>query len=424
MIAGFGLAQFVQYRLGHGRREFLRGQAIASADHAGQIAAVAQGKGFAQGVDDIAMQRFAAGAGMLGAVQHGDGADGGGQHRQKVLGGKRQAQPNLNDADLFAARLQRLHGLAHGVGRRAHDHDHPLGLGMTEVVEQPVVAAGQFAETVHGRLDNAGQRRVEGVDGFTTLEKHVRVLRGAANAGMVRVQGPGAMRPHRILVDHGAEMGILDQAQLVHLMGGAEAIEEMHERNTPRQRGRLGNQRQVMGFLHGGRSQLGEPGAAHRRDIGMIAEDRQTLGGQRPGRDMKHRRRQLAGDLVHVGDHEQQALRGREGRRQGAGLQRAMHRAGGAGLALHFHHLRHFAPQVGLAGGGPLVCQFRHGRGGRDRIDRADFVDAIGGVGDGLVAVEGDVMGGAHDWVSGSGIISMAWQGHCSKHTAQPVQRS
>ena len=24
----------------------------------------------------------------------------------------------------------------------------------------------------------------------------------------------------------------------------------------------------------------------------------------------------------------------------------------------------------------------------------------------------------------GSGIISMAWQGHCSKHTAQPVQRS
>ncbi len=41
--------------------------------------------------------------------------------------------------------------------------------------------------------------------------------------------------------------------------------------------------------------------------------------------DVEDRRRQLAGDLVHVGDHQQQALRRREGRRQRAGLQRAVH---------------------------------------------------------------------------------------------------
>ena len=43
----------------------------------------------------------------------------------------------------------------------------------------------------------------------------------------------------------------------------------------------------------------------------------------------------LAGDLVHVGDHQQQALGGGVGGGQGAGGQRAVHRAGGAGLGLH-----------------------------------------------------------------------------------------
>ena len=57
---------------------------------------------------------------------------------------------------------------------------------------------------------------------------------------------------------------------------------------------------------------------------------------------------QLAGDLVHVGDHQQQALRRREGRRQRAGLQRAVNGAGRAAFALHLDHRRDGAPDVGL----------------------------------------------------------------------------
>ncbi len=45
--------------------------------------------------------------------------------------------------------------------------------------------------------------------------------------------------------------------------------------------------------------------------------------------------RQLARDLVHVRQHQQQALRRGEGRRQRAGLERPVDRAGGAALALH-----------------------------------------------------------------------------------------
>ena len=81
-------------------------------------------------------------------------------------------------------------------------------------------------------------------------------------------------------------------------------------------------------------------------DVGVVAEDRQRVGGQRARRDVDDERRQLAGDLVHVGDHQQQALRGREGRGQRAGLQRAVDGAGGAAFGLHLDHLRDRAPDV------------------------------------------------------------------------------
>ena len=59
-------------------------------------------------------------------------------------------------------------------------------------------------------------------------------------------------------------------------------------------------------------------------------------------------RGQLAGDLVHVGDHQQQALRRGEGGGERAGLQRAVEGAGGAAFALHLDHRRHGAPDVRL----------------------------------------------------------------------------
>ena len=61
-----------------------------------------------------------------------------------------------------------------------------------------------------------------------------------------------------------------------------------------------------------------------------------------------HERRQLARDLVHVGDHQQQALRRREGGRERARLQRAVDRAGRARLRLHLDHLGDAPQRFGL----------------------------------------------------------------------------
>ena len=120
----------------------------------------------------------------------------------------------------------------------------------------------------------------------------------------------------------------------------------------------------------------------------MVAEDRQGMGRHGARRHMEDRRRQFAGDLVHVGNHEEQALRGREGRGQRPGLQGAMHGAGGAALGLQLDNPRHGAPDVGPALRRPFVGEFAHAGGRRDRINGDDFGNAVGHVGDGFIAVD------------------------------------
>ena len=85
------------------------------------------------------------------------------------------------------------------------------------------------------------------------------------------------------------------------------------------------------------------------------------MGEQGPGGDVEHPRSISPAILAHVGDHQQQALGGRVGGGQGAGLEGAVDHCGGAALGLHLHHLHRLAEEVLLSVGGPLVHVFRHG---------------------------------------------------------------
>ena len=218
-----------------------------------------------------------------------------------------------------------------------------------------------------------------------------------------------------------------EQRQLVELVRGAEPVEEMQERDARLERRGLRDQRRVVRLLHRAGGQQRKAGRARRHHVGMVAEDRQRLRRERARRDVEDRRGQLAGDLEHVGQHQHQALRGREGRRQRARLQRAVHGAGGAAFALHLLHDRDVAPDVGRALRRPLVGELGHGRGRGDRVDRAHLVDAVGDVRDRGVAVHRVALSGciAVPLVSGRfGDHLDGVAGALSKQTAQPVQRS
>ena len=119
-------------------------------------------------------------------------------------------------------------------------------------------------------------------------------------------------------------------------MGSSEAVEEVHERNPGCQGGFLGDKGEVHDFLHRVGAEHGEAGLADGHDVTVIAKNGKTLAGQGAGGDVEDRTCQFAGDLVHIGDHQQKALGSRKGGGQSAGGQSAVHGAGSAAFGLKF----------------------------------------------------------------------------------------
>ncbi len=66
-----GLLELVVDTLDHGRREFLGGEAIASANHLGHGSEGQRGGILGQHGDDVLIKRLASGTGLLGAVENG-----------------------------------------------------------------------------------------------------------------------------------------------------------------------------------------------------------------------------------------------------------------------------------------------------------------------------------------------------------------
>ena len=268
---------------------------------------------------------------------------------------------------------------------------------MAAVAEQTVRAAGERGHAIHRALHDVGHAGVVRVRRLARLEERVGVVGRAADDRPLRRQGARPVRAHQVVVDRGPDLLVRNERDRVLLVRRAEAVEEEEHRHARFERGHLRDQRQIVRFLHGRRGQHREADHARAHHVRVIAEDRQRLRRERSRRDVKDAGRQLARDLVHVGQHQQQSLRRRERRREGAALQRAVHGAGGAAFRLHLLDDRNLSPDVLEAPGRPGVGQLRHRRRGRDREDGEDLVDAIRDVGCSRVAVHDDRLRGHAD---------------------------
>ena len=315
------------------------------------------------------------------------------ERREERLEIKGEKQPDGEDADLLAVRPEPVDGLGDRLDRATHRDDHALGLRVPVILEQMIRPARDGGKPVHDRLHHAGQVLIEPVHRLTTLKINIGILRRAAQGRPVRRHGPGPKRRDVRLVDDGAQVVVRERGNLGHLVRGAEPVEEMDERHPGAVAGGMGDQREVVRFLSAVAAQQSAPRGPAGHHILVVAEDGKSLRRQGAGADMHRERQQFAGDLVEVGDHQQEPLRSREGRRQRPAEQTAVHGAGHPALGLHLHDARHLAPEIGPAGGRPLVELLGHRRGGRDRVDRDQFIEAIGDGGHGLVGIARDEAG-------------------------------
>ena len=302
---------------------------------------------------------------------------------------ERPVQVDSQQADLLPFAVQVVDGFLDDVAGRTHRHDDAVGVRRAVVVEQMILTAGQFLDFAHVGLDDLRDRVIVGVGDFALLEVNVRVLRGSPNHRVIRVQRPAAECVQGILVDQTGQFVVFDDLDFLGLMRGPETVEEVHERNPALDRRQMRYRGQVHNLLDAAFGKHGETGLARRHDVLMIAEDAQRVGRHCAGADVEHARQQFAGDFIHVGNHEQQTLGSGEGRRQGAGLQGTVHRAGGAAFRLHLRDPHGLPEDVLPALGAPFIHMLSHGGGRSNREYRRDIGESVGNVSRRVVPVHG-----------------------------------
>ena len=363
-------------------RGVLRAQAVAAADD-GDTRAALNG----ERVQNVHVQRLADAARLLRAIEHGDLLHRLGKRRYELARHERTVQAHLHKAHLLAVGVEVVDDLLGHVAERAHGNDHAVGVGRAVVVEQLVVGAELGVDLVHIVLHDGRKLVVEGVARLAVLEEDVAVLVRATHGGALRVERVVAERLHRVHVAHIGKIGIIPACDLLDLMRSAEAVEEVQKRDATLDGRQVRHRSQVHDFLHVALGEHGEAGLAAGHDVGVVAEDVERVGGNATRGDVEHARQALASDLVHVRDHEQQALGRRVGRREGAGAKGAVDGAGGASLRLHLDHIDGGAKDVLQTLRGPLIDVVGHRAGRRDRVDARHLGVGVRDPSSSLVAV-------------------------------------
>ena len=339
--------------------------------------------------DNVHVEGLAEGAGLLGAVENGDLLGGCRDGRDQLVGTERTIQTDLDDTDLLAVRVHVVDDFLCHIADGAHGDDDAVGIGRAIVVEELIVGAELFVDLAHVLLNDCGQVVIELVAGLTVLEEDIAVFVRAAHGRMLGVQRVLTEGRDSLHVAHFLEVGIVPDSDLLDLVGGTEAVEEVQERNLSFDRGQMRDGRQIHDFLRVRLAQHGKAGLTAGHHVGVVAEDVQSVRRDGTCRNVEHAGQLLGGDLVHVRDHQQKPLRRRVGGGQSAGAEGAMHCAGCAGLRLHLDDLDGGAEDVLEPGSRPLVNQVCHGGRRRDGVNARDFCKRIGYMSRSIVAVHG-----------------------------------
>ena len=365
-----------------GGRRVLAAQTVTAADHLDVGLTGVRERGH-----HVEIKRLAQGAGLLRAVQHRKLLAGLGDRRNQLVRAERTVQAHLHQAHLLALRAQIVDDLLRHVADGAHRDDHAVGVGRAVVVEQLVVGPQLLVDLCHVLFHDLGHRFVVLVAGLAVLEEDVAVLMAAAHGRVLGAQGSGTEGRDRVHVHHVLQVLVIPDLDLLQLVAGAEAVKEVQERHSALDRRQVRHRAQVHDLLHVRLRQHRKARLPTRHHVAVVAENVQRVAGQRSGRHVEHAGQQLARDLVHIRDHQEQSLGRRVGRRQCARVQRAVDSAGRAGLRLHLLHLHRRAENVLPSRRRPLVHIVRHRARRRDRVDRRYLRKRIRYMGGRVIAV-------------------------------------
>ena len=365
------------------RGHVLRGETIAATDNSRVLLHTVES------VLHVEVKGLTGATGLLSAVEDSDVLHGLGHRLEEVLYAEGTEEVNLDHADLAALGIELVDHLLGGFTGRAHaDHD-VLSILCAVVVEEVVVTTGDLAQLVHVVLNGLGDSVVEGVGCLTLLEVDIPILRRTTGHG--RIGGESAMTEllDRLEVNEGTEILHVDLLDLLDLVRGTEAVEEVEEGHTSVDRREVRHSGHILSLLYRVAAEHSEAGGTAGHHVLVITKDREGMTGDGTCCDVEDTGEELAGDLVHVRDHQEETLRCSKGGRQRTSLQRTVDGTGGTGLTLHLLDTDGVAEEVFTPIGCPLVHNLCHRRGGSDGVDGGQLREHIRDMRRSCVAITG-----------------------------------
>ena len=209
------------------------------------------------------------------------------------------------------------------------------------------------------------------------LEEDLAGFVGSAQYGMLRIQCACTECFDRIHIDHLCQIGIIPCLDLLHLVGSTESVKEVDERYSALNCGQMCNRTQVHNFLRVGLGKHCKTGLTAGINVGVITVNVQRVGCHGTCGNMEDGRQKLTGNLVHIRDHQKQALGSRVGCGQRTRCQRTVNGTCGTCLGFHFDHLDSVSENVFQSCCRPLVNIVRHRAGRGNRIDSRDLGERI-----------------------------------------------
>ena len=267
-----------------------------------------------------------------------------------------------HEAHLLALLGEVVDSLTDGLGNRTHSDDNAVGILSSVVVEETIFAASEVANLVHVVLYDGRNSGVVVVARLTMLEEHVGVLGSTAGNGLVGVHGTTAESSESLHVDKWLEVFLVKSLYLLDLVRSAETVEEVNERHAALDGAQVSNSSKVHNLLYRTLAQHGEAGLASCHYILVVTKDTQGVRSECASRNMENAWQQLTGNLVHVRDHQEQALRSGVGGGKSTRLERTVNGTRGTSLTLHFLHENSLAKDVFTTGSCPFVNVLCHSR--------------------------------------------------------------
>ena len=151
----------------------------------------------------------------------------------------------------------------------------------------------------------------------------------------------------------------------------------------------MSNSSKIHNFLRICLSEHCKTGLTASINVRVVAEDVKCVRSYAACRNVEHAWKQLAGDLVHIRDHEEKTLRSSIGCGKSTSVQRTVNCTGCTGFGLHLLNLNGSTENVLDTLSGPLINIVCHRAGRCDWVDTSNFREGIRNICGSVVTVHG-----------------------------------